>query len=50
VNGAVVKAGRTPEIRARNNPGERFVASPAISHGRIFLCSDDRLFAIGKGR
>jgi outer membrane protein assembly factor BamB len=46
----VVKAGRTPEILARNDLGERFVASPAISNGRIFLRSDDRLFAIGKGR
>ncbi|MGB2713893.1 MAG: PQQ-binding-like beta-propeller repeat protein [Vicinamibacterales bacterium] len=46
----VVKAGRTPDILARNDLGERFVASPAISNGRIFLRSDDRLFAIGKGR
>jgi outer membrane protein assembly factor BamB len=46
----VVKAGRSPHILARNDLGERFVASPAISHGRIFLRSDDRLFAIGKGR
>jgi len=45
----VVKAGRTPDILARNDLGERFVASPAISNGRIFLRSDDRLFAIGKG-
>jgi len=26
----------------------RFVASPAISNGRIFLRSDARLFAVGK--
>ena len=46
----VVKAGRTPDILARNDLAERFVASPAISNGRIFLRSDARLFAIGKGR
>jgi outer membrane protein assembly factor BamB len=45
----VVKAGRTPQILARNSLGERLVASPAISRGRIFLRSDGRLFAIGKG-
>jgi outer membrane protein assembly factor BamB len=45
----VVKAGRTPQILARNNLGERLVASPAISGGRIFLRSDGRLFAIGQG-
>lgn len=44
----VVRAGRTPEILARNDLGERLVASPAISGGRIFLRSDGRLFAIGK--
>jgi outer membrane protein assembly factor BamB len=43
----VVKAGRTPMILARNDLGERLVASPAISGGRIFLRSDARLFAIG---
>jgi outer membrane protein assembly factor BamB len=44
----VVRAGRTPEILARNDLGERLVASPAISGRRIFLRSDARLFAIGK--
>ena len=44
----VVKAGRTPEILARNDLGVRLVASPAISNGRIFLRSDDRLFALGR--
>jgi outer membrane protein assembly factor BamB len=44
----VVKAGRTPEILARNDLGVRLVASPAISNGRIFLRSDARLFALGK--
>ena len=46
----VVKAGRTPTILARNDLGERLVASPAISDGQIFLRSDARLFAIAKGR
>jgi outer membrane protein assembly factor BamB len=44
----VVKAGRVAEILGRNDLGERLVASPAISNGRIFLRSDARLFAIGK--
>jgi outer membrane protein assembly factor BamB len=46
----VVKAGREPVVLARNDLGERLVASPAISDGQIFLRSDARLFAIGKGR
>ena len=44
----VVKAGRTPAILARNDLGERLMASPAISGGLIFLRSDGRLFAIGR--
>jgi len=43
----VVKAGRAPAILARNDLGERLVASPAISKGQIFLRSDARLFTIG---
>ncbi len=46
----VVKAGRTPGILARNDLGERLVASPAIARGRIFLRSDGKLFAIGTVR
>jgi outer membrane protein assembly factor BamB len=45
----VVRAGRKPAILARNDLGERLVASPAISGGLIFLRSDARLFAIGRG-
>lgn len=45
----VAKAGRTPEILARNDLGERIVASPAIASGQIFLRSDTKLFAIGPG-
>jgi outer membrane protein assembly factor BamB len=45
----VVRSGsRTPEILATNEMGERFIASPAISGGRLFLRSDDRLFAVGR--
>ncbi len=44
----VLRAGRTPEVLARNDLGERFIASPAISQGRFFLRSDRTLFAIGR--
>jgi outer membrane protein assembly factor BamB len=44
----VVKAGRSPEIVARNAIAERALASPAISNGRLFIRTDDHLFAIGK--
>ena len=43
----VVKAGRQPEVVARNAIGERAVASPAISGGRIFIRTDRHVFAIG---
>jgi outer membrane protein assembly factor BamB len=43
----VLRAGREPEVIATNDLGERFLASPAISGGRIFLRSDGTLFAIG---
>ena len=42
----VLKAGRTPEVLAKNDLGERFLASPAIARGGIFLRSDRTLFAI----
>jgi len=44
----VVKAGRQPQVVARNAVGERAVASPAISNGRIFVRTDKHLFAIGR--
>jgi outer membrane protein assembly factor BamB len=44
----VVRAGREPHILARNNLGERLIASPAISRGHIYLRSDENLFCIGK--
>jgi outer membrane protein assembly factor BamB len=44
----VVKAGRAPQVVARNAVGERALASPAISNGRVYLRTDDHLIAIGK--
>jgi outer membrane protein assembly factor BamB len=46
----VIGGGRQPEVLARNEMGERLIASPAIAGGQIFLRSDDRLFAIGTQR
>jgi outer membrane protein assembly factor BamB len=46
----VLRAGREPHVIARNDLGERLMASPAISNGQIFLRSDGSLFAIGKPR
>jgi outer membrane protein assembly factor BamB len=43
----VLRAGREPEVLARNDLGERFLASPAIAGGRLFLRSDGALFAVG---
>ena len=44
----VLRAGKEPEVLARNQLDGRFVASPAISHGQIFLRSDTTLYAIGE--
>jgi len=43
----VMRAGRTPTVLARNDVGERAIASPAISNGQIFIRTDDHVFAIG---
>ena len=43
----VVRASRTPEILARNDIGERTVASLAIADRRIFIRTDRHLIAIG---
>ena len=43
----VLKAGREFQIVARNDLGERLVASPAISNGQLFMRTDDYLFCIG---
>lgn len=44
----VLSAGRTPKILSRNRLTARQLASPAIASGRLFIRSDDALFAIGK--
>jgi outer membrane protein assembly factor BamB len=44
----VMRSGRQPSIVARNDIGERLIASPAVSNGQIFLRGDDRLFCIGR--
>jgi outer membrane protein assembly factor BamB len=44
----VLRAGKSPEVLAQNDIGERLIASPAISGGRLFLRSDGTLFAVGK--
>jgi outer membrane protein assembly factor BamB len=44
----VLSAGRSPRILARNKLTARQLASPAVSAGRLFIRSDNMLFAIGK--
>jgi len=44
----VLRAGRKLEVLAKNDLGERFLASPAISAGMLFLRSDGTLFAIAE--
>jgi hypothetical protein len=44
----VLAAGRTPRILSRNKLGVRQLASPAVSSGRLFIRSDDAVYAIGK--
>ena len=44
----VLSAGRAPDILARNKLNARVLGSPAISGGRMFIRSDNTLFAIGK--
>jgi outer membrane protein assembly factor BamB len=44
----VLRSGREPRIIARNDLGERLIASPAISNGQIFIRSDDTVFCVGK--
>jgi outer membrane protein assembly factor BamB len=44
----VVAAGRTPRVLARNRLDARLLASPAIAGGRLFLRSDNAVYAIGK--
>jgi outer membrane protein assembly factor BamB len=44
----VLRAGRKPDIVARNKLNSHIVASPAIARGRLFLRGDDELIAVGK--
>ena len=42
----VLRAGKTPEVLSVNDLGERLIASPAISQGRLFLRSDRTFFSV----
>jgi outer membrane protein assembly factor BamB len=44
----VLRSGREPRVVARNDVGERLIASPAFSNGQIFLRSDDKIICVGK--
>ena len=44
----VLAAGRTPRVLARNKLNARQLASPAVSGGRLFIRSDDVVYAVGK--
>ena len=43
----VIRAGRKPEVVARNTIAGRVLASPAISAGRLYIRTDDHVFAVG---
>jgi outer membrane protein assembly factor BamB len=43
----VLRAGRTPEVMAKNRIDAQFVASPAISQGQLFVRSGGHVIAIG---
>jgi outer membrane protein assembly factor BamB len=43
----VLRAGRSPEVIARNTIDGRILASPAIAGGRLFVRTDDQIIAIG---
>ena len=44
---AVFHAGEELEVMARNDLGERIMATPAIVDGRIFIRTEKNLFAFG---
>ena len=44
----VLSAGRTPQVLARNKLNARQLASPAISGGRLFIRTDEAVYAIGR--
>jgi len=45
----VVRAGESFELLATNPMGERLMATPALSDGRMFVRAEHSLFAIGRG-
>ncbi len=45
----VVRAGRSPEVLARNSLGEQVIASPAIAGSQLFVRTSRHVFAIGTG-
>ena len=44
----VLEAGPDARVVSRNALGERALASPAIAHGRLYIRTDQHLFAIGE--
>jgi outer membrane protein assembly factor BamB len=44
----VLKAGTKPSVAARNSIGERIIASPAVANARIYLRTDQHVWAIGQ--
>jgi outer membrane protein assembly factor BamB len=44
----VLRAGRTPQVAARNQIKGRVLASPAVSNGRFFIRTDDGVVAVGR--
>jgi outer membrane protein assembly factor BamB len=44
----VLRAGRKPELLARNVLDSHLVASPAIARGRLFLRGDNEVIAVGR--
>jgi outer membrane protein assembly factor BamB len=44
----VLAAGRAPKVLARNRLTARQLASPAIAGGRLYIRSDDAIYAIGR--
>lgn len=46
----VLRAGRTPQVLARNKLDEQCIASPAIADGTIFIRTDRNLIAIRASR
>jgi outer membrane protein assembly factor BamB len=45
---SVVRAGKSFELLAKNDLGERALASPALDNGAIFIRTESRLWRLGK--